>query len=265
MDLMVDGHKVHVTTGGVAPDGAGPAVVLIHGAGLDRSVWSMQARYLAHKGIDTYVPDLPGHGHSDGEPIPDIPAMGDWIIRFMDAVGVEKAVIAGHSMGSLITLETAARHPERVSGIVMIGAAQTMPVHPDLLAAAEANDSLAHELITDWGFGSAPHIGGHPQPGTWVMGGGLATFANGPAGALANDLAACNAYDGLESAGRVKCPALFILGSEDKMTPLKSGRALAEAIAGAKVQVMSRTGHMLMAERPRDVAKLLAGFVLGSE
>ena len=138
MDLMVDGLKTHITTGGVAPDGNGPAVVLIHGAGLDRSVWSMQARYLAHKGIDTYVPDLPGHGYSAGEPISEIPSMADWVIRLMDAAGVEKAVIAGHSMGSLITLEAAARHPERVSAIVMIGAAHTMPVHPDLMAAAEA-------------------------------------------------------------------------------------------------------------------------------
>ena len=149
-----------------------------------------------------------------------------------------------------------------MSAIVMIGAAQAMPVHPDLMAAAEANDNLAHELITDWGFGSAPHIGGHPQPGTWVMGGGLATFANGPSGALANDLAACNVYDGLESAAGVECPALFILGSEDKMTPLKSGRALADAVPGAEVEIMPQTGHMLMAERPREIAKLLSGFVM---
>lgn len=262
MDLTVNGHRVNVMTGGVTPGRNRPAILLIHGAGLDRSVWAMQARYLAHKGIDTYAPDLPGHGYSAGEPIAEIAAMADWVVQLMDAAGIDRSVIAGHSMGSLITLEVAARYPERVAGIVMICAAQTMPVHPDLTTAAEANDSLAYELITDWGFGAAAHIGGHPQPGTWVLGGGLATFANGPAGALANDLAACNAYDGGQAAARVKCPALFILGAEDRMTPAKSGRALAGAVAGAGVEILERTGHMLMAERPREVAKMLAGFVL---
>lgn len=262
MDLIVDGCKVNITTGGVRPGGGGTAIFLIHGAGLDRSVWSMQARYLAHKGIDTFVPDLPGHGLSEGEPIAGIPAMADWVIGLMDAAGVGKAVIAGHSMGSFITLEIAARYPDRATGIVMLGAARAMPVHPDLLAAAGAGDALAFELITDWGFGAAAHIGGHPQPGTWVMGGGLATLSNNPKGALANDLSACNAYDGMEMAARVTCPALFILGGSDRMTPARSGRALADAIDGAQVEVLPDSGHMLMAERPRDVARLLAEFVL---
>ena len=261
MDVKVDGHTVNVTTGGMPPGKDGPALVLVHGAGMDRSVWSMQARYLAHKGINVFAVDLPGHGRSDGEPISGIPAIADWLVRFMDAAGIKKAVLAGHSMGALIALETAARHPKRAAGIVLLAAAATMQVHPDLLAAAEAGDDLACQLVTDWGFGAGPHIGGHPLPGAWIMGAGLATLENAPAGALARDLAACNAYDGAAAAAEIACPALFVLGAEDRMTPAKGGRTLADAIAGARVELLPDTGHMLMAERPREVAKLLAAFV----
>ena len=61
------------------------------------------------------APDLPGHGRSSGTPLPTIAEMADWTAALLDAAGAPKAQLVGHSMGSLIALETAARHPDKVS------------------------------------------------------------------------------------------------------------------------------------------------------
>jgi pimeloyl-ACP methyl ester carboxylesterase len=250
MELAVDGRRVFAATGGRAFDAAAPAVMFIHGAGFDHTAWQLQARYFAHHGRAVLAIDLPGHGRSEGPALPSIAAAAEWVGRLLDAAGAKNAALVGHSMGALIALATAARLPERVRALALLGVAAKMPVHPDLLAAAERNEPRAGALIVDWGFGPAAHLGGHRAPGLWMMGGGLQTLLRAAPGALATDLAACAAYDGAEAdAAKVRCPTLLVLGAADKMTPLKGGLALAARIAGARV-VRLDCGHMMMAERP---------------
>jgi len=250
MELRVDGRRVFAATGGRAFDPAAPAVVFIHGAGFDHTAWQLQARYFAHHGRSVLAIDLPGHGRSEGPALESIAAAADWVGRLLDAAGAKTAALAGHSMGALIALAVAARLAERVRALALLGVAARMPVHPDLLGAAQRNEPRAGELIVDWGFGPAAHLGGHRAPGLWMMGGGLQTIARSAPGVLAADLAACNAYDGAEAdAARVRCPTLFVLGVADKMTPLKGGLALAAKIAGARVARID-AGHMMMVERP---------------
>ncbi|HVO14896.1 MAG TPA: alpha/beta hydrolase [Alphaproteobacteria bacterium] len=250
MDLKVDGKRVFAATGGRAFDAAAPAIVFIHGAGFDHTAWQLQARYFAHHGRSVLAIDLPGHGRSEGPALASIAAAADWVGHLLDAAGTKSAALVGHSMGALIALAAAARLPERVRALALLGVAAKMPVHPDLLGAAERNEPRAGELIVDWGFGPAAHLGGHRAPGLWMMGGGLRTIERSAPGVLATDLAACNAYDGAEAdAARVRCPTLFVLGAADKMTPLKGGLALAAKIAGARVARIE-CGHMMMVERP---------------
>jgi pimeloyl-ACP methyl ester carboxylesterase len=250
MELRVDGKRVFAATGGRAFDPAVPAVVFIHGAGFDHTAWQLQARYVAHHGRAVLAIDLPGHGRSDGPALGSIDDAVDWLGRLFDAAGVAKAALVGHSMGALIALAAAARLPDRVSALALLGVAARMPVHPDLLGAAERNEPRAGELIVDWGFGPAAHLGGHRAPGLWMMGGGLRTIGRSAPGVLATDLAACNAYERAEAdAARVRCPTLFVLGIADKMTPLKGGLALAAKVAGARVARID-AGHMMMIERP---------------
>jgi pimeloyl-ACP methyl ester carboxylesterase len=140
MHLSVNGIETFVATGGREFDAAEPTVVLLHGAGFDHTAWALHSRWLAHHGHSVLAPDLPGHGRSSGTPVPTIAGMADWTAALLDAAGVAKAWLVGHSMGSLIAIETAARHPQRVSALSLIGTAATMTVGPDLLKAAEAND-----------------------------------------------------------------------------------------------------------------------------
>jgi len=262
MELGVDGSEVFAATGGRAFDRASPAVLFIHGAGMDHTVWALQARYLAHHGRSVLAIDLPGHGRSGGTALMTIADMAAWLGRLLQAVDVSNAALVGHSMGALIALEAAARTPERVRALALLGVAERMPVHPDLQAAAVANRRLAPELISSWGHGRAGHLGGNPTPGLWMMGGALSLLERSPPGVLATDLAACAGYgDAVAAATRVACPTLLLLGGADRMTPPAKAKPLADAIKDARTVVLPDAGHMLMSERPDAVIDALRAVV----
>jgi pimeloyl-ACP methyl ester carboxylesterase len=252
--LDVGGVKIFLATGGRAFDPALPLVVFLHGAGLDHSVWALLARWFAHRGCGVLAPDLPGHGRSAGEPLESIGAMADFSAALIDASGARTATIIGHSMGSLVALETAARHPQKVTAIGLIGAAAAMPVAPDLLNAAAADDHAAIDMVSIWGYGFRAGIGGSLAPGAWMLGGGTRLLERARPGVLFKDLSACNAYrDGLAAAAKVAAPAILVLGERDLMTPAKAGKELAAALRNARVAVLAGAGHMLMSERPDEV------------
>ncbi len=117
MQLSVNGIDIFVATGGRPFDPSLPAVVMLHGAGFDHSTWALHSRWFAHHGYSVLAPDLPGHGRSAGTALPTIADMADWTAALLDAAGAPKAKLVGHSMGSLIALETSARHPDKVSGL----------------------------------------------------------------------------------------------------------------------------------------------------
>jgi len=258
MKLSINGHEVFAATGGRDFDAALPAIVFLHGAGFDHSAWALHSRWFAHHGHAVLAPDLPGHGRSAGPALPSIAEMADWTIALLSAAGADKACLVGHSMGSLIALEAAARHPERVSALGLIGTAWAMTVGPDLLKAAEANDQAAIDMVSIWGLGFAAELGGSQAPGLWMHGGAQATLQHGSPGVLFNDLAACNAYqDALPAAARISAPTTFILGEHDMMTPAKAGKALAAAIPQSRTVILPGAGHMMMAERPDAVLAAL--------
>jgi len=262
MEIIVDGKKAHAATGGRSGNMEKPVVLFIHGAGMDRTAWQLQTRNVAHSGARVLAVDLPGHGRSEGPPLQSIADMADWITLFMEASEIGKATLIGHSMGALVALEVASRHSSKIKKLALIGVAEKMPVHPDLLAAAAANQPLGRELVVFWGLGKESQIGGHRQPGLWVQGASLTLLKLSKSGVLGNDLAASNSYqNGLKAAENISCPVKLILSENDKMTPLKSGLALGEAITDAKIDIIPNCGHMIMLEDSEAVYKLLKGFV----
>src|SRR5215470_11267871 len=213
MNLTVNGNDAYAATGGRNFEPILPTVVLIHGSGFDHSAWALHSRYFAHHGCSVLVPDLPGHGRSLGPALTTITAMADWIAALLDAVGVAKAHLVGHSMGSLIALETAARHPAKVSALGLIGTAAAMTVGPDLLKAAEINDVDAVDMVSIWGLGYRAELGGSLAPGLWMHGGAQRVLQRCAPGVLFSDLSACNTYaDALSAAASVNVPTTLILG-----------------------------------------------------
>src|SRR6202043_3477110 len=169
MQLSVRGIDTFVATGGRNFDTSQPTIVLLHGAGFDHTTWALHSRWFAHHGYGVLAPDLPGHGRSSGALLQAIADMADWTAALLDAAGAAKAWLVGHSMGSLIALEAAARHPAKVSALGLIGTAATMTVGPDLLKAAEANDRTAIDMVAIWGLGFQAELGGALGPGVGVL------------------------------------------------------------------------------------------------
>jgi pimeloyl-ACP methyl ester carboxylesterase len=161
-------------------------------------------------------------------------------------------------MGSLIALETAARHPARVSALGLIGTSAAMTVGPDLLKAAEANNQDAIDMVSIWGLGFNAEIGGSLAPGMWMHTGAQRVLQTCAPGVLFSDLAACNSYaDALAAAAKIAVPTTLVLGERDMMTPAKAGKALASAIPQARTIVLEGAGHMMMAERPDELLAAL--------
>lgn len=257
MRIEVDGRQTNLATGGVAVVGGQPLVLLLHGAGMDRTVWNLQTRYLAHRGYTALAVDFPGHGGSAGPPAASVAELAEWTGRLVDALAMGPAHLVGHSMGSLVAMEVAAARPAIVTSLVLLGTASAMPVHPDLQRAAEQGDLLAPELMTAWAHGTRSHVTSSPTPGLWMIGGGQALLERAAPGVIANDLAACNAYDAGDIAARIGCPVTVVVGEADRMTPPRAAAALVAGFDAVEVVHLPDVGHMMMTEAPAEIREVL--------
>jgi pimeloyl-ACP methyl ester carboxylesterase len=256
--LEVDGKAVFAYTATHELDPRKRSVVFIHGAGLDHSWFGLQSRYFGYHGWNVLALDLPGHGRSAGPPLTAVPAMADWLAKVLDAVKIERASLVGHSMGTLVALDCAARHPARVERVALIATAHPMKVGEAFLDAAKRNSYDAFDMHTIWGHAPQVPLGGNPNPGMWMYGDTQARLERLAPGVLYADLKASNDY---AFVGDVKCPVLFILGKRDVMTPPRAAQALQERIPGAKTVVASLSGHSLMAEAPDATLDALIEFL----
>ncbi len=260
--LNADGRRAYAYTANHPVDPAKRTVVFLHGAANDHSVWALQSRYFAYHGWNALAVDLPGHGKSEGEALSTIEALADWAARLLDSAGIGKAALVGHSMGSLVALEAAARHPSRAAGIALVGTAVPMAVSEPLLAASKANDHGAYEMINAFAHSSGAQIGGNRVPGLWMLGNNMRLMERSRAGVLHADFVACNSYSGgLDAAGKVACPVLLVLGKRDQMAPMRAAKDIAAKLNSAKTVALDGTGHALMAEKPDEVLDALRDFL----
>ncbi len=266
MELTVSGRKAYAYTGGKPFDPTLPCAIFVHGAQNDHSVWALQSRWFAHHGFSVLAVDLPGHNRSEGEPLATVEAMADWIMDLARAAGVQGPVLVfGHSMGSLIALECAARHPDSVRGAALLATAYPMKVSDALLQAALEREDQAIAMVNNWSLSSLANKPSSPGPGSWMHGGNQRLMErvaqrNPGAHVFHTDFSACNAYaHGDEAAAAVRCPVLFVCGSKDLMTSPRAAQALAARMTAASV-VTVPCGHALMGEKPDEVLDALAAF-----
>lgn len=264
MILEVQGKQAYCYTGGRPFDASLPAIVFIHGAQNDHSVWALQTRYFAHHGFAVLALDLPGHGRSGGPALTSVEAMADWVLALLSSAGVEQAVLAGHSMGSLIALEASHRAPERVRALALLGTTWPMKVSDALLETARSDEARAIDMVNIWSHSTIAHKPSCPGPGFWVMGGARRLMQRmsqiNPEQLFYTDFAACNAYaNGQVAAEAVRCPTLFVLGTKDVMTPPRSAKLLTGAIGHGRIASVD-AGHQMMSEQPDAVLDALYGF-----
>jgi len=262
VNFTVDGRRAYAYTAAHELDAGKATVVFVHGAGLDHSWFGLQSRYFGYHGRNVLAVDLPGHGRSEGPALPSIEAMADWAFTALKSVNIAAASVVGHSMGSLVALEFAARHAAQCERIALIAVGYPMNVAAPFLEAARNNDTAAFDMHTIWGHAAQVPLGANPNPGMWMYGDTLARLERLGPGVLYTDLKACNDYGaGEAAAAKVKCPALFIVGRRDVMTPPRAMKALQDKIAHAKTVEIGSSGHSLMAEAPDATLDALIAFI----
>jgi len=265
-------YDTYCYTGGKTFNPELPTAVFIHGGQNDHSVWILQTRYFAHHGFGVLAVDLPGHGRSQGPALASIEELSDWLSCLLDAAGVSKAVLIGHSMGSLIALESAGRTASSagsaiIAGIALVGTAYPMKVADALLDAANNAQQSAIDMVNIWSHSTISPKPSAPGPGFYVQGASqrlmqrIARQSDSKPTVFYTDFAACNSYaNGEQASQAVTCPTLLLLGQRDIMTPPKAAAGLIAAIKHAKVVQVAASGHALMAEQPDELLDHLFTF-----
>lgn len=261
MQIDVSDRNVFYGTGSGSPAPDAEAIIFLHGAGMDHSVWVMPARYFARHGFRVVAPDLPGHGKSAGPALTSISAMSDWVIELQEALNLSNSSLVGHSMGSLISFATAARYPARINKIALLGTANPMPVSDGLLDAARDNDHAAFAMANTWSHSATGRLGSSGNPGNSNLNTGMRLLERVADGVYHTDLSACNDFTAADFGTWGKTPALVVAGTGDQMTPARSGLKVAASIPNCTNIVLEGCGHSMLSEQPNEVLDALAGFL----
>jgi 3-oxoadipate enol-lactonase len=244
--------------------GNGPAVLLIHGYPLDRTLWAPQLAGV--EGHRLIAPDLRGLGLSDA---PDLgysmPTYADDLAALLEALQVDEVVLVGLSMGGYVAFEFLRRHRARVRALVLFDTRADAD-QPEVRRARDQQASLAREqgaaavaahllprMLAPGAAQSMPHVVER------VRGMMLAAPVAGIAGALA---AMRDRSDSTALLATLEdLPTMIVVGEEDAMTPVELARAMASAVPGARLEVVPDAGHLPPLEAPAVVNALLADFL----
>lgn len=228
-----------------------PALLLIHGAGGRHLDWPAKLRYLPETTV--YALDLPGHAGSAGPGRDSIEAYADEVAAFIEAMGLARVVLVGHSMGGAIALTLALRQMPPVVGLVLVGTSARLRVGEIILDNILSDFSQALELIFKFAWSD------QARPVQVALAKRLMREI-GPE-VVYGDFLACHHFDARERLGEIALPSLVLSGAADRMTPAKFGQALAAGIPGARSVVIDRVGHFLMQEAPERVAGEIERFL----
>ncbi|HEY70402.1 MAG TPA: alpha/beta hydrolase [Anaerolineae bacterium] len=228
-------------------------LILIHGAGGNALHWPPQVRRM--KGRWILSVDLPGHGDSDPEGQSTIEGYVSCLETWLDELAIERAIWAGHSMGGAISLMASLTLPSRVAGLILVGSGARLRVHPSILDATADAETLssAIELIMSWAFSS--------KTSSQLVGLVGKRMAETLAHVLHHDFKACDQFDVMSRLGEIRAPALVLCGQDDKLTAPKYSQYLSDHIPQASLRLFEDAGHMVMLEKPDEVARVIQDFI----
>ncbi len=250
--VEVDGRTIHYLTGvsGLVPQRR--TIIFVHGAGGNATVWQGQRRGL-DRGINTICLDLPGHGQSPGRGCRTIAEYSHWLVRFIQSLHVSGVVVAGHSMGGAVALETAIGYPDELECLVLVGSGARLRVSSEIFLGLETDFKAAAAQLVRWCYG--------PKSSDKLLKWGLEQLLQEQPEVMLGDFRGCDAFDRLGQIGNIKQPALVVCGSEDIMTPPKYSKYLADHLQQATLSIIEGAGHMVMVERPGKVNTAIVKFL----
>jgi pimeloyl-ACP methyl ester carboxylesterase len=226
-------------------------LVLIHGAGENHLIWPAALRRMPE--VRVYAMDLPGHGKSEGNGRDRVTEYAAFVSDTLDALEIERAVIAGHSMGGAIAQQFGLTYPARAAALILVATGARLRVAPQILELTQADLTAAVDLISglQWGLDVPEQV---------IRLGKQQLLANRP-DVIHGDYLACNAFDAIDRLGEIRVPTLVIGGTADQLTPPKYAAFLAERIPGAQLALIEGAGHMVMLERETETARAVEKFL----
>jgi pimeloyl-ACP methyl ester carboxylesterase len=259
MRVRSDDAEIDVTAAG-----SGDAIVLLAGFPLTREIWEAQAAELARTHL-VIRPDLRGIGSSS---VPDGPYLmetlaGD-IAAVLDALGIDRAAIVGHSLGGYVALAFCRMYSERALKLALVCSR---------LAADSAEKAREREMLADRAeeLGSIDPVMDAYVPNLFAkrtaqqhpeLTGRARQIASGidPRGAAAMLRGMAQRVDSSDIAEDLEMPVLIVAGEEDVIVPVSEAEEMARTFPGAALRVISGSGHMPMMENPSALSEVLAGF-----
>ena len=240
-------------------DPAAQPLILLHGYSDSWFSYSRVLPGLARR-HRVYALDLRGHGDSDrpagGYTMPELAAD---VVAFMDAKGIERATVVGHSMGSFVGQQVAVRAPERVARLVLIGSATTFRSLMGVSELARAVDALSDPVPPEFAREFQVSTIHRPVPEEFLDR-AVAESLKLPARVWRAVMAGMLATGAASELGRLGIPTLILWGDQDSCFARSEQEALVAAIPGALLKVYPETGHALHWERPEEFVRDLEGF-----
>jgi pimeloyl-ACP methyl ester carboxylesterase len=232
--------------------GRGRPVVFVHGAGGRAEVWTPQLAGLADVARVVAV-DLPGHGETGGHGCRSIDDYAAWVLGLLDALGLDRVVLGGHSMGGGIAQTLALGRPDRLRGLVLIGTGARLRVLPRILELFREGLPEALELVASLAY--SPRT----PPGSVAE--AERALRETPMPVTLGDFMACDRFDVMTRLHGVEIPTLVLGGRDDRVTPPKYAAFLAGAIPGARLVEIEAAGHFPQLEQPAAVNAAVRAFL----
>lgn len=230
----------------------GLPLLFVHGAAGDSRQFHYQLEYFREKRTVAAV-DLPGHGRSTIQGLPSMKDYVDAVTAVLETESMERCVLAGHSMGGGIILETYDRVPEKIAGLVFLSTGAKLPVSDLVFDFLEKDFKVFCEFLVKLSYSRAL--------AEEVRQTVLREAQSLDPALVRNDFRICAAFDYTEMLKRVHVPAIVLACTGDKMVPHTVSRLLAEGITGAHMEVCEGDGHMPYFERHEEVNDRIERFI----
>jgi len=245
--LELDNHRYYYA-GDI--NRAGTPLIFCHGSGGRHHHWLYQLKGLKET-ANPIALDLPGHGRSEGNPSDDIAVYRNWLHRIIEINGLERPVIAGHSMGGAIAIDYALQYPDDYLGLILVGSGGKLRVLPSFLE--ELEKGTVPDALSEYLYG--------PSASRELLEKGKKEAKDTAASIYYADLSACDKFDAMDKLHQITKPVLIVCGSEDRLTPVKYSRYLEEKLPDSKVELIDGAGHMVMLEEPDQVNQAIIKFI----
>lgn len=231
-----------------------PTLLFVHGAGQSRLTWEYQSESFSRYSFCNFIiPDLPGHGKSNGNGFNSVEQYAQFTRQFIDSFGLQNLIIIGHSMGGAIAQLIALDNPDYLKAVVLVCTGAWMRVAKESINAAKNNYPAFCDVVPTRAFAekSDEKLKVKFREG----------LLNTPQEIVYNDLKACDEFDITDRIINIKIPTLVIGAELDLLTPLKYIEYLHHQIHDSELVIIKESGHFVMQEKHAEFDSLITNYI----